>query len=229
MRHLTIAALCGLVLAGLAQAEPLNYNVVNLQAEARREVPNDLMAVTMFTEQNDGDASRLSANLNKALTAAKVMADAYPKIKFYSGENQTYPVYDNKNRATGWRGRAEARLECRDFKQCAELIGKMQSVLQIGQWTFSISPERRRDVENELIGDALQAFNQRAEIVRASLKAKSVKVVNLNVNGGGGEPPPPVYAKRAMAMAMEAAPAPVAEGGTGAITVTVSGSVQLVE
>ncbi|WP_171013932.1 SIMPL domain-containing protein [Chitinivorax sp. B] len=229
MRRLTVVALSGLLLAGIAQAEPLNYNVVNLQAEARRDVPNDLMAVTMFAEQSDNDANRLSAGLNKALNMAKGMADAYPKVKFYSGENQTYPVYDNKNRASGWRGRVEAKLECRDFKQCAELIGKMQSVLQIGQWTFSVSPERRREVENELIGDALQAFNQRAEIVRSSLKAKGYKVVNLNVGGGDVEPPHPVYAKRAMAMAAEAAPAPVAEGGTGAITVTVTGAVQLAD
>ncbi|MEW9899761.1 SIMPL domain-containing protein [Chitinivorax sp. PXF-14] len=229
MRKL-FAVLVPCLLSVTAHAEALNYRVINLQADARREVPNDLMEVSMFAEQNDTDAPRLSANLNKTMGEAKRIAAAYPKIKFSSGDNQTYPVYDNKNRASGWRGRTEAKLECRDFKQCAELIGKLQAVLQVGQWEFSVAPETRRAVENELIGDALQAFEQRAEIVRKSLKAKAYKVVNLNVGGDGNPPPRPVYAKRMFAMAAaEAAPAPVAEGGSGSIVVNVNGSIQLVD
>ena len=49
------------LLAATVQAEPLNYNVISLDAEARREVANDLMRANLFAEFNDADPARLES------------------------------------------------------------------------------------------------------------------------------------------------------------------------
>ena len=220
-----------LVLAGLlaatAHAEPLNYNVISLDAEARREIANDLMRASLFAEMNDADAARLANNINNKMHEAKKLAGAYPGIRFSAGDNQTYPVYDQKNRMTGWRSRAEVRLECRDFRQCSELIGKLQGFLQLGSWEFTIADETRQRVESELTTEAIAAFRGKAEVVSKAFKSKSYRIVNMALNSRMPYAPRMAYAKAGV-MAAEAAP-PMADGGTGSVMVTVNGSIQVQE
>jgi len=215
------------LLAATAHAEPLNYNVISLDAEARREVANDLMRASLFAEMNDADAARLANNINNKMHEAKKLAGAYPGIRFSAGDNQTYPVYDQKNRMTGWRSRAEVRLECRDFRQCSELIGKLQSFLQLGSWEFTIADETRQRVESELTSEAIAAFRGKAEVVAKAFKSKSYRIVNMALNSRMPYAPRMAYAKAGV-MAAEAAP-PMAEGGTGSVMVTVNGSIQVQE
>ena len=215
------------LLTATAHAEPLNYNVISLDAEARREMANDLMRASLFAEMNDADAAKLANNINNKMHEAKKLAGAYPGIRFSAGDNQTYPVYDQKNRMTGWRSRAEVRLECRDFRQCSELIGKLQSVLQLGSWEFTIADETRQRVESELTSEAIAAFRGKAEVVAKAFKSKNYRIVNMALNSRMPYAPRMAYAKAGV-MAAEAAP-PMAEGGTGSVMVTVNGSIQVQE
>lgn len=215
------------LLGATAHADPLNYNVISLDADARREVANDLMRAALFAEMNDADAARLANNINNKMHEAKKLAGAYPGIRFSAGDNQTYPVYDQKNRMTGWRSRAEVRLECRDFRQCSELIGKLQGFLQLGSWEFTIADETRQRVESELTTEAIAAFRGKAEVVSKAFKSKSYRIVNMALNSRMPYAPRMAYAKAGV-MAAEAAP-PMADGGTGSVMVTVNGSIQVQE
>jgi predicted secreted protein len=216
------------LLTATAHAEPLNYNVISLDAEARREMANDLMRASLFAEMNDADAAKLANNINNKMHEAKKLAGAYPGIRFSAGDNQTYPVYDQKNRMTGWRSRAEVRLECRDFRQCSELIGKLQSVLQLGSWEFTIADETRQRVESELTSEAIAAFRGKAEVVARAFKSKNYRIVNMALNSRMPYAPRMAYAKAGVMAAAEAAP-PMADGGTGSVMVTVNGSIQVQE
>lgn len=216
------------LLTATAHAEPLNYNVISLDAEARREMANDLMRASLFAEMNDADAAKLANNINNKMHEAKKLAGAYPGIRFSAGDNQTYPVYDQKNRMTGWRSRAEVRLECRDFRQCSELIGKLQSVLQLGSWEFTIADETRQRVESELTSEAIAAFRGKAEVVAKAFKSKNYRIVNMALNSRMPYAPRMAYAKAGVMAAAEAAP-PMADGGTGSVMVTVNGSIQVQE
>ena len=62
--------------------------------------------------------------------------------------------------------------------------------MQLGGLSFSVSPEARRQAENELIVEAIAAFKARAEIVRAALAGRGYKIQRLNVNSGHSAPPP---------------------------------------
>ena len=53
-----------LTLSASALAEPLNYNQVQLSADARREVNNDTLNAVLFSEESHSSPARLAALLN---------------------------------------------------------------------------------------------------------------------------------------------------------------------
>ncbi len=219
-----------LALAGAARAaEPApHYNSVELQAEAQREVPNDTLNASLYAEINDSNPAALASALNRAANDALRLAKDYKSVRVRSGNHQTYPVYGKDNVLQGWRGRAEIRLESKDFEAASGLIGKLQSELQLGNLNFSVSSDARRRAEDELMLEAIAAFRARAEIVRGALAGRSYKIQRLNLNSGYSGPPPRFAVGRAMAAAPAVAP-PNFESGVSLVTVTAAGSVEVLD
>jgi len=211
-----------------AQNAPLRYNVVELQAEAQREVPNDLMVALLFVEETNANPALLAAAINRGVAEALKVAREFASVKVRTGNNQTSPVYaPRSNQLQGWRGRAELRLETRDFAAGSGLIGKLQGGMQLGGVSFSVSPEARKAVENELIAEAIAAFRGRAEIAQKALGGRAFKVQRINVGSGFAGPQPRLTMQaRGMADAA-AAVAPPAEGGASTLSVNVSGAVEI--
>ena len=230
-RRIALIAALGAALAaapvsgqGQAKAADPGYNSIDLQAEAHREVSNDTLSAVLFAELNEADASRLASALNRKVNEALEAAVEFKAVRVRSGNNQTYPVYDRQQRLTGWRGRAELRLESRDFQAAAALIGKLQAGMQLGQIQFSASPDLRRTAEDELITEAIRAFRARADIARTAMGGRAYKIRRITINTGGGFVPPRPMIARAAAAA-EAVPPPQLEGGASQITVGVSGTI----
>jgi predicted secreted protein len=205
------------------------YNTVELQAEAQRELANDTITASLYVELNDANPAVLAAAVNRATNEALRVAREYAGVRVRSGNNQTYPVYAKGNVLQGWRVRAEIRLESRDFEAASRLIGKLQAGMQLGNTAFSVSPEARRQAENELIAEAIAAFKARADIVRGALGGRSYKIQHLNVNAGYSAPPPRFALARSMAAAAPEVPAPNFEGGMSMVTVTVGGAIEVLD
>ena len=219
-------ALCGTAYA----AEPApRYNVVELQAEAQREVPNDTLSANLYVELNDANPAALANAMNKAVNDALRTAKDYKSVRVRSGGNQTYPVYTKDKLLQGWRGRAEIRLESKDFEAASGLIGKLQAAMQLGGLGFSVSPEARRQAENELIVEAVGAFKARAEILRATLAGRGYKLQRLNVNSGHSVPSPRLAMARAATAGAPAVAAPDFEGGVSQVTVTAAGAIEILD
>ena len=208
-----------------AQPPAEAYNVVELQAEAQREVPNDLLNASLYVEANDADAARLAALLNRVTNEALKTATEVKAVRVRSGGSNTYPVYDRSQKLTGWRGRAEVRLESRDFEAASRLIARLQSSMQLLSISFSVSPQQRKDMENELIGEAIQSFRGRAEIVRQALAGKAWRLRHMSVNTAASAPPPRPMLRAMAAQSAEIAP-PQLEGGMSTVQVSVSGAIQ---
>jgi predicted secreted protein len=132
------------------------------------------------------------------------------------------------NQLQGWRGRAEIRIESRNFEAASGLIGKLQAGMQPGNLNFSVSPEARRAAENELIAEAIGAFKARAEIVKAALAGRGYKLQRLNVASGYNAPSPRLPMARMAAPAQEVA-APNLEAGVSLVTVTANGAIEVIE
>lgn len=220
--------------ASLALALPVSgadpaprYNVVELQAEAQRELVNDTLSANLYVELNDADPAALAAAVNKVSNDALRVAKEFDTVRVRSGSNQTYPVYAKGNVLQGWRTRAEIRLESKDFAAASRLIGKLQASMQLANTAFSVSAEARRQAENELIAEAIAAFRARAQIVRGALAGGSYKIQRLNVNTGYSAPPPRFALARAMTAGAPEVVAPAFEGGFSMITVTVGGAIEV--
>ena len=111
MPYLARMACLAALLTGLAYADAdlpnttAGYNRIQLAAEARRDVPNDTLNATLFTEEAHADPARLARQLNDKVSAALRLAAGVSQVKTSSGTLSTWPVYEANNRLTGWRGR----------------------------------------------------------------------------------------------------------------------------
>jgi predicted secreted protein len=223
------AGCCMLAMQPAPAAEPVpRYNTVELQAEAQREVHNDLLNASLYVELNDANPAALANAVNKSVNEALRVARDYKGVSARSGNNQTYPVYGKGSVLQGWRGRAEIRIESKDFEAASGLIGKLQAGMQLGNISFSVSPEARRSAENELIREAIAAFKARAEIVKAALAGRGYKLQRLSLANGYGAPPPRLAVARMAASPQEVA-APNLEAGVSLVTVTANGAIEVIE
>ncbi|AOX99043.1 SIMPL domain-containing protein [Jeongeupia sp. USM3] len=224
-------------LSGPALAETLNYNVVNVSAQASREVSNDSARALLYVELTDSDPARLSDKVNQTLAAALKKVKAASGVQSGGTGYTTFPLYNSKNnKQEGWRGRGELRLASKDFAALSKLLGELQQPLaggigmQLADVRYGVSEQKRDEIENELIEEGVKAFRKRADLMRRSFEASGYKIINVNVDSGGFVAPPrPMYkAERAMAADVAGA-APMLEGGDSRVSVSVSGSIQVIQ
>ena len=224
MRALILVFLAGLCTA--AQAQHPHHDaladVVNLQAEASREVENDQLVAVLAAEAQGANPAELAEAVNRKMAEALKVAKEAPAVKLRSGNYQTFPQRGKEGRIEGWQVSQELRLESGDVAAAARLIGRLQQNLNVRSMAMRLAPQTRRAAEDALIAEAVSAFEARAEVVRKALKAKSYGVRELNIGTSGGGPRPMLYEMAA------ARAAPVAvEAGVSQVTVTVNGSIQL--
>ena len=214
-------------LASAQETGQPRYNLVTIQAQAQREAQNDLLNATLYVEVNDSSSAAVANAVNKTVNEALRVAKEYRNVRVRSGNNRTYPVYSRSNQLQGWRGRGEIRIESRDFEAASALIGKLQSGMQLGGISFTVAPDTRRALEDELTVEAIAAFRARAEVVRNALGGKGYKISRLSI-AGGHVPVQPFAVARAAVSSAEVTP-PSLEGGVSQITITANGSVEILE
>lgn len=233
MRYLALTTLLlGTTLSTMtiaAEKEPLNYNIVNVQAEATRQVSNDEMHAVLFIEKINKQPAELSSQIAQLMNQAMSLAKKYPQVKVETGSQTTYPVYDNDNqKLKEWRGRAEVQIESKDFKAASQLISELQQNFQTQSINFSVSDEQRKKVENELMVEASKSFQQRAQIITQAWNKSSYNLVNLNLNTSNYYPQPVMMrASMAKFADVEAAPPQDVSAGESKVTVNANGSIQL--
>lgn len=218
-----ILALAGTAATAQDRAETL-FNLVNLSAQAEREVANDTLTAVLAADVEGSDPVALADTVNRTMREALKVAQSYRTVKARSLNYQTFPVYD-KARIVRWRVRQELRLESAEFGPATELIGKLQSSLVVASLAFGLSPEARKLAENGLIAEALGAFHERAGIIRDAQKAKGYRVKELQVGASSAQPR--FFAAPRAAMASASVAAPAVEAGASMLQVSVSGTVQL--
>jgi predicted secreted protein len=212
----------------LAAGQPL-YNQVALRAEASQSIDHDEMQVSLYSEAQDSDPARLAALISKNMNAAVAKARSVKQVQVSLGSRNSYPVYDSKRQnITGWRERAELRLESTDFAALSQLSADLLDTLQMSGMSFSIAKATRQQAEDSLYKDAIQAFNARAGLITKAMGGNGFRIVSLNLNSGGFRPPMPVRmeAMKSMSMMSDAAPQEI-EAGSSDVTVTADGVIEV--
>jgi predicted secreted protein len=230
---------CAAVATGAhAQSNPVTVwqsapqNVVNLSAEASREVPQDLITITLVAIREGADAATVQAQLRQALDAALTEARKVVRpgqLELRTGAFNLVPRYANRPGAvpviSGWQGRAELVLEGGDTAAIGQLAGRLGS-LTVARVGYGLSREARDKVEAEVAAQAIARFKARAEAHAQQFGFAGYSLREVSVNGGeSGGPPQPMYRMAAAPMAAEQAQ-PLEPGKT-TVSVSVNGSIQL--
>jgi predicted secreted protein len=224
-----LALLAASSVLSLAHAEDApEHRIIGLQAEVSRDVQNDLMQATLFAELSNNNPTVLAKDINEIINTAMSTAKRYSNVQVSTGSQNTYPVYNDKNKLTSWRSRAEVQITSTDFKAASELVALLQANMQVASVSFSVSPEQQRKVENDLMSEVSAVFRQRASLLQQSWSANGYELVRMDINSSNDQPRPyPMYA-RAASMKMEDAVAPQqVEAGNSKVRVMANGSIQL--
>lgn len=197
--------------------------LVELSAEATRAASNDSVRASCYAEAADARPAEAARKANAAVAAALDMAHAYPAVKVRTANTSTFPVYAQGNaRVEAWRVRTELIFESTELSKVAELLGRLQETLAVGQLIVVPSAATRRTVEDAATLDALAAFRDKARMVATAL-GQDYRLRSLSIGPVAGHIPTPRPVLRA------AAPAAIPiEAGDSAISVTVSGQIELV-
>jgi len=208
-----------------AEEQPPRYDLVNLSAEASAETDNDTLIAVLYAQKEGGDPAALSDAVNRLINDAVALAKQEPSVKLQTLGYQTSPIYQQQ-RLTGWRVRQSLRLESREGERLSGLLSRLQESLALESIGYAVSDERRQAVEEELIKQALGAFQQRAKLVASQLGRPAYRLVELSIQSSG-QPVQPMR-MRATMMAMEASvAAPSLEAGTQTLRVEVNGRIEL--
>ena len=226
-RALAVLALLAAAQPALAHDAEPRYNRASFSVSATADIENDTLVAVLAAQRDGSSARQLAGEVNEVMAWALARAKAASGVKVQTLDYQTTPIYQ-KNTVTGWRVSQSLRLEGQDTAAVSELAGALQERLNLQQVGYEVSPQRRKEVEDRLIGEAIAAFEARAKRVAEGLKRRSYRLVQLNVDSGGGPAPLPRYRAMPSAMAdVAAAPPPAIEAGTQTITVGVSGEIEL--
>jgi predicted secreted protein len=230
---LAVTTLPAPALAGDGPARAPERGVLSLNASATTEVAHDWLTVTFSTTVNAADAATVQKSLRKALEPAldKARAVAKPgQIEVQTGEFTVNPRYDeNYQKIAGWAGTASLIVQGRDSAAISELVGQISSLTVAGA-NWSLSRQQREKVEAELASRAIQSFRERAGRMAQDFGYDDIEVREVSVQSGqeGYQPMYSMARVGAAPMAMAEKSLPT-ESGKGEVTVTVSGSVQMLK
>jgi predicted secreted protein len=227
----TILAGCALAAAALAapaQVLPPPQNVLQLQTSGTVEVQQDLLQMTLTISRDGTDPAAVQSQLRGVLEAALAEAKktAQPQqMEVRTGNFAIYPRNNREGRISGWMGTAELILEGRDFPRITQAAGRVQG-MTLGGVSFGLSREQRTRVEGEAQAQAIERFKVKAaELAKAfGFSGYTLREVSVNSSEPGFAPRMRMMAADAKVASSEAVPV---EPGKAAVTVTVSGSVQL--
>jgi predicted secreted protein len=233
MTHPTAASTClALALTALFSLPALaeqTYNQVALRAEVTQSIAHDEMQVSLYSEAQGSDPAALASVITKSLNSAVNQAREVKDVRISLGSRNSYPTYDDKGqKITGWRERADLRLESSNFAALSQLTADLLSNLKMAGMNFSIASNTRKDAEDILLKDAIKAFNARATLVSQAMGGKGFRLVSLNLSSGGFQRPMPMRMKAMQDMAMASAAAPQEiEAGSSEVSVNADGVIEV--
>ncbi|MEJ2691738.1 MAG: SIMPL domain-containing protein [Candidatus Thiodiazotropha sp.] len=208
-----------------AAEQPPRYDQVNLSAVASQETDNDTLIAVLSTQKEGSDPAALSDSVNRLIEQALLQAKQQPEIKVQTLGYQTSPIY-RQQRLSGWRVKQSLRLESRDSDRLSQLLSSLQGTLALESISYAVSDERRRAVEEALIKQALEAFQQRAKLITHQLGRQSYRLVEMSIRNS--DQPVSRMPMRASMMTMEGAVAtPQLEAGSQTLRVEINGRIEL--
>ncbi len=197
--------------------------VLQAGGEARTQVSNDTLTISLVLERDDSDAAELNRAVMAAAKRALEQARKVTAVKTRTAGYGFFPVYD-KGRIVRHRASYRISLETRDFAAGLALAARM-APFQVRQLSFSVSPETRQATEKSLLRKAIADMREKFAIVADSLGSKAFRITRVTVSPSQFRPIPLQGLDYVKAMARtESVPA---EAGESTVSVSVSGTARM--
>lgn len=223
MKFLLASVLLVLPVFAIAHEDTDHYDRIHLSASAQTRIENDTVIADLYAQEEGSDAVQLATLVNERISGAIKFVKQHDAIKIQTNSYSTSPVY-HKNKIAGWRVRQNIRLESQDMTLMSGVLGELQKTLALEGINFIVSPGLKNSTDDELIGEALKVFEQRAKNITQQLGRKNYRIVDINVSTSANH-----FARRNFAMAAMAseAAAPSIEAGEQTVSVSVSGQIEM--
>lgn len=102
--------------------------ILNISAEERREVEQDLLVGTLSYVVTNRDASTVQNEINTVMAKAVEAAKAAEDVKVNTGAYQVYETTDQRSKETQWRGQQSLTIKSMTSENILELSGKLQDI-----------------------------------------------------------------------------------------------------
>jgi predicted secreted protein len=232
-RAVATAFLLALALAVRAETPP-PQGVLGLSASASVEVTKDLLAVTLSTSKEGGDANLVQAQLKEALDAALAEAKKVARpgqLDVQTGNFSIYPRYATATSAAkpairGWQGTVELTVEGRDMAAIGQLTGRI-TTLTIARVSFRLSRDASQRVEGDIAAEAIAAFRAKAAAYARNFGYAAVAVREVTVTTGDAQNAPMPMMRMQASASPQSGDALSVEPGKALVTATVNGTVQM--
>lgn len=201
----------------------------SLQAQAQTEVAQDTVRIVLAAEISDTSQQAVAKALTDTVNAAmeKAKADAQG-IKVTTGNYRVWPMNDKDGNISNWRGVSQIVLESQDFEATSSLAASLSDLMAISSVNFFVSPRTRALEEQKLLERAARAFRDRALALAQALGYERYALRNIEL-GGAGVQYEMMARATAQPMMYAAADSVALEGGTETISVSIHGSVFLLD
>lgn len=218
------------------RAEPESF--VRVGAEAYREVREDRANVTL-TKQLDGEDQRtLLREINLAMRNVVELGKDNTELELetgnYSIRRHVHYKKDSKEiEKITYTATGEVIARSQNFEELLTFVEAAHEDMLVGNITFDLSTDLRRQVEKEILQEAIASFRAKADTIAQGLGYEGFEVRNIEVKDSefGSVIRPMRATTMSLAATADAAPSPSAapplEGGKQLVKVSVSGQIVL--
>lgn len=211
---------------------------VRVGAEAYREVREDRANITL-TKQLDGEDQReLLREINLAMRNVVELGKNYAELELETGNysirrNVHYKKDTKEVEKITYTAIGQVIARSTYFDELLTFVEAAHEDMLVGGISFDLSTDLRREVEKDILEEAITSFRSKADTIAQGLGYESFEVRSIEVKDS--ESGSTIRPLRATTMSLsattDAAPSPSAapplEGGKQMVKVSVSGQVVL--
>jgi predicted secreted protein len=209
-----------------AIAKDAFYNQISLNASASEEVANDVLVAILTVQETGYKAADLATLVNKKMAAVLDETNRFKAIKSQTTSYNSQPIYKN-GKIASWQVNQQIQLTSQNFEQLSQLIGKVNELAQVQSMTFKVSDDRIETTKEQLTKTAITQFKEKALSITEQFDKHHYQLIHVTIDGNHSYPQPVRMAR--MAMEDAAISAPTVAAGTNKITVTVHGTIELLD
>lgn len=223
----TLAVFSGITTA--VHAQPTGYDQLSFSTQVSDEIANDEVQASLYKKAQAKTAKDLATQLNTAINQAMLTAKRYPSITVSTGQQNTYPRYDDNHKIIGWTGEAYVQIKSSDMNAVSQLIAQLQDNLLMGDIHFTVSKQRQNQIETGLKERASKAFQEQASRLARTWGANGHRLISVTLTSNTHQPPIPIGSMYSLADAqLTAVPTQEFESGNSVISVIADGKIELV-